>query len=206
MEIKEILKFFWENIKLIALSGLFAGILGAVAYFFLPINYQAEGSLFIKRVIYPYSETHFTYEGYYGQQAAVSYTDSVIGLIESVDIRARALTKLGENVNDKNLRKLSRKVKVSKNGPQVITIKIKEASSDKAQETWQAVSDVTIETIGELKSGGDPYINLSKVSQEPVIKEGYRNLPLFTLLGIFIGVSLASFALAAINYFSKKKK
>ncbi len=199
-------KFFKANIKMLLVFSLLSGGLGAAAYFFLPTKYYASGSIFVKRVIYPYSETHFTYEGYYGQQAAVSYTNSVIGLIESEDIHAQALQKIGISVTEKSLRVVDRKIKTIKSGPQIINLVTKEKSPEKTEELWSAVADSTLETAEALKTGGDPYINVAKVSDRPIVKEGYRNLPLFSFLGIGLGLLFSTSVLSVKNYFHKKKK
>lgn len=203
MELKEIVQFYENNLRPVIISLIFTTLLGALAYFYLPVRYQAIGSLFVKRVVYPFSEDHFTYEGYYGQQAAVSYTDSVIGLIKSIDVQAAALKKLALPVDDKNLRQLEKMTRITKSGPQVVTVYVKENSPEKAAQTWRALTEATITTAEQLKSGGDPYMNVAKVSQEPVVKEGYRNLPVFSLIGLALGFLLSSFILAIKTYFSK---
>lgn len=202
MELKEIIKFYRKNLKFVVISSLLLACLGVLAYFYLPLKYQAAGSVFVKRVVYPYSEDHFTYEGYYGQQAAVSYTDSVIGLIKSVDVQSKALTKLGMKISEESLRQLDKKTRISKSGPQIVTIFIKDKQPLRAGEVWQALVDSTIETANQLKSGGDPYMNVSKVSTEPIVKEGYKSLPIYCLAGLVLGFFFSTFFLAVKTYLS----
>jgi len=206
MELKEIISFGKKNIKVLLASMVFMGTIGVLAYYFLPLKHYATGSLFIRRSIYPYSENHFTYEGYYGQQAAMFYANSVIGLIESEDIRAQVLNTLEVPVNEKTLRKYERKVRTIKSGPQLIGLVVKEESPQKAEELWQAVADSTINTMNNISRVNDPFVGVIKVSENPVVREGYRDLAVYVLVGIGLGLILPVSYLALFNYFKSSKK
>jgi len=206
MELKEIISFGKKNIKVLLASMVFMGTIGVLAYYFLPLKHYATGSLFIRRSIYPYSENHFTYEGYYGQQAAMFYANSVIGLIESEDIRAQVLNTLEVPVNEKTLRKYERKVRTIKSGPQLIGLVVKEESPQKAEELWQAVADSTINTMNNISRVNDPFVGVIKVSEKPIVREGYRDLAVYVLVGIGLGLILPVSYLALFNYFKSSKK
>lgn len=206
MEIKDLINILKQNVKLILISILLMGITGALAYYFLPPRYYATGSLFVRRSIYPYSEGHFTYEGYYGQQAAMSYTNSVIGLIESDDILSQSLSVLGIQVNQKNLRNYSKRIKTRKTGPQLIELIVKGESFEQAEELWQTMADSTINSLNNISRANDPFVGIIKVSEKPVLKEGFRNLASYTLVGAGFGLVLPLFYLLTLNYFRTGKK
>jgi capsular polysaccharide biosynthesis protein len=205
MELKEILKFLKLNRGAMILSSILFGIVGVTAFFYVPTKYYANGSLFVKRSIYPYSPDHFTYEGYYGQQAAMAYTNSVIGLIESEDLRSKAIEKFGLEVNEKNLRKFAKKIKATKTGPQLITLTAKGNNAKEAEELWSVVTGATIETVNKINSDGDPYVSISKIIEKPIVKEGYKDAIVFTALGLCFGAFISAFFLAVKNYLKGKK-
>jgi len=206
MELKEMINFGKKNIKFLVAATAFMGIVGALAYYFLPIKHYATGSLFVRRSIYPYSETHFTYEGYYGQQAAMAYANSVIGLVESEDIRAQALTTLEVPVNEETLRKYKRKIRTIKTGPQLIGLVVKENSPQEAEKLWQSVADATINTMNGISRVNDPFVGVIKVSEDPIVREGYRNPVVCVLVGMGFGLMLSVSYLALFNYFKSNKK
>ena len=206
MELKQIFAFFKQNARIIIIVSILFGALGAAAYYFLPVKYKASGSLFVKRTIYPYSENHFTYEGYYGQQAAIFYTNSVIGLVQSEDIRAEALSKLEIEVNEENLRKYKRKIKTVKSGPQLVSVVVTEDTPEKAEALWNEVGIATVRALLNINADGDPFVDVAKVSEKPVIKESFRSLEVFTLIGFGLGSLTATTLLSLKSYLSPKKR
>ncbi len=206
MELREMTKLLKNHVKLLLVSIFVAGALGAATYYFLPTRYYATGSLFVRRSIYPYSEDHFTYEGYYGQQAAMLYANSVIGLIDSDDIVAQTLTSLNMPVDQNSLRTYHRKIRTVKSGPQLIELVVKEEDAQKAGELWQAVVDVTTTAMNNISRVNDPFVGVVKVSDEPVIKEGYKNLPVYSLVGAGVGLCVSLFYLVLLSYFRSGKK
>jgi len=206
MELKEILKFIKKNLRLLLLFMFLFGAAGVLAYYFLPTKHYATGSLFIRRSIYPYSENHFTYEGFYGQQAAMFYSNSVVGLIESEDIRAQVLTSLSIPVNEKTLRQYENKIRTIKSGPQLIGLVTKGDSPQQAEELWNAVADSTIGTMNSISRINDPFVGIIKVSEKPILKESFRDLPIFALAGIGLGFILPVGGLALISYLKSTKK
>ena len=187
-------------------STILAGLIGVAGYFLLPKKYYASGSLFIRRSIYPYSETHFTYEGYYGQQAAMSYANSIIALIESEDIRATALNELKVEVDEASLRKYEKKIKTVKSGPQLIELIVKEKSPEKATELWESVANSTIITMSNISRQNDPFVGLIRISSQPVIKGSYRNMAVCVVLGASLGLLASTGFLVLNSYFPLKRK
>ncbi len=206
MELKEIIKFFKDGWKIVLASTIIAGLLGVAVYFLLPAKYYATGSLFVRRSIYPYSENHFTYEGYYGQQAAMSYANSVIALIESEDIRAIALQNLKVEVNETTLRKYDKKIRTVKAGPQLVGLVVKEKSEEDAKNLWNAMADSTIGIMNGISRQNDPFVGVLKISSEPIVKESYRNLVLDILVGAGLGLLISTGLLVTKNYCPKFRK
>lgn len=196
MELKEILSFLKKHSKVITIGSMLGAIIAIAAYFLFPPKYYASGSLFIRRTIYPYSDNHFTYEGYYSQQAAMFYANSVVGLIESEDVLSQALTSMGIAVDEKSLMKYARKIRTIKSGPQLVGVVVKGNNENETKQLWQAITDITTKKLDEINQRGDPFMSIAKVLDEPIMKKDYRDVYLFTIVGLTFGFLLSSFYLA----------
>lgn len=200
MELKEIYAFLSRHRKkLLGITLLFI-LISCVLYFLLPPKYVASGSLFVGRKLSPQLGSNFTYEGYYGQQAAIMYTNSVIGLMESQDVGVLTLKQLNQEVNETNLKKLARKIITKKTGPQFFTLEIKDSTAQNAQNIWEAVSKNTLELADKINADSDPFINITLVSEIPLVRPTYKNLAVYVLFAATIGFVVSTFYLALKEY------
>lgn len=204
MELSELIRFYKNNIKPILVFTLAGMILGALLYYFLPQRFQAVGSLFVHRETEKSGGEYFTYEGYYGQQTAQSYTNTIIGLLESTDLKRDALYSLGSPVTEEALRKISRQIKIKKASPQLITLTLKAETPENAENLWNFFSSRTIEIAGRINQTGDPALQIENIGT-PVIKEQYRNIYLNLLAGSAIGFLIGTFITAISNYAKEGK-
>ncbi len=198
MELREIIKKIKRNRKIVVTS-ILGGILLGILIYNLPSRYSSSGSLYVKRSIEP-SEKFFTYEGYYAQQSAQSYTNSFMALVESQDIRKKTLESIGTPITDKNLRKLDRIIKVKKTGPQVISVKVTDSNYDYSEKVWMALTKSVIDTSKELNEGGDKNISVSTVSETPLVEETYKSPYIFSLAGMVIGLSIGCLFICVKEY------
>jgi capsular polysaccharide biosynthesis protein len=198
MEIKEITKKLAKYRSQIIIFIILGAVLG-VGIYFLPPKYISSGSFYIKRSISG-EKNYFTYEGYYGQQTALSYTNSVIALAESLDIKRLVLDKLKIEVNEESLRKLSRMIRVKKTGSQIILITVKADSYATSENIWNKLSESLLSTTYEINKDGDPNLMVEKVSDRPVVKEGYRSILLFGIGGSLISFTIFSFYICFKEY------
>lgn len=201
MELKRLIKIFLKNNVLLAGSVIVGIILGAAIYY-LPHKYSATGSFFVTRSTEPNTSEFFTYEGYYGQQTALSYTNTVIALLGSPDIRKTALSNLGIPVNEKTLRTFGRNIQTKKAGPQLITMTIRNENPEQALNLWNETSKVLILTAADINQNGDPNLHISTLLDKPVIKEPYRPLPIYITGGIFFSILAASIFISLKEYLS----
>ncbi len=199
MEFRDVFKKTRKNrgiLAIFALIGLSAGVL----LHFLPSNYTASGSFYVTRKE-DNSELFFTYEGYYSQQTATTYTNSVVALAESVDVKKQVLNRLNLPVNGYNVRKINKSMSVKKTGPQIINITFKDKDANKAKTIWENMSDILIETSKEINRDGDGKLAVIKISEEPFIKESYKPLSITSFLGILCGFSLGILIISFKEYF-----
>jgi capsular polysaccharide biosynthesis protein len=187
MELRDIIKKFKKHRQTLILSVIAGSVVGML-FSLIPAKYISSGSLYIKRSVEP-SNVFFTYEGYYAQQAAQSYTNSLVALIESQDVKKVTLENMGVTATDKNLRKLDKAVKVKKSGPQVVTVSVRDQNFEHSQKLWLTLTQSVIEASKRLNENGDKNISVDTISNAPIIKETYRSLPIFSLAGVMFGLS-----------------
>jgi capsular polysaccharide biosynthesis protein len=205
MELKELIYFLREKaLKITIISAVF-GIAAVVLYYTLPINYQATGSFYVQRAVETAENNgFFTYEGYYGQQTALTYASTLIGLFESTDIKKQALEEIGVQPTNENLRRFDRHVRVKRTSPQLITLTTKAKTPQEAESLWRAVSSTALLAANTLTSQGDADLRIDPVSMDPLVKEEYRNLYVNILAGLALGLLFAVTSLALINYLKEK--
>jgi uncharacterized protein involved in exopolysaccharide biosynthesis len=201
MELKDIFEELRENGRIIFLFALLFGVLGVAAYVFLPVKYTAAGSIFVARKVESSEGAEFSYEGHYAQLTARGYTETVIGMFESVDMRRASLEKLGIVSTADNLRRAGRSVNVKKAAPQLVLLQVKRNTAGEAGNYWNAlVASVIEESVALNEESGDENITVSVVGDSPVITEGYRNIYLNLGIGLILGAFLASFFVVLREY------
>lgn len=203
MELKEIVKTLRKYNRTLAASAVAGLLLGYLGYL-APKPYYATGSFYIKRSVDTTRFNYFAYEGYYGQQAGLSYTNTVMALFESLDIRYMALTNINLPTDIYNLRKYSEMIKVKKTGPQVITLTVKGWTPQKAEDLWNSMAGTTIIKSRQLNINGDPLLSISKISENPVVKVQYKPLWVCLAFGLAAVPLLVIFYLSLREYFKWK--
>ena len=199
MELKEIIKILNKKRREIGLFIICGGLLG-LAMSFLPGKFKTEISYFVGRAADKPSTEFFTYEGYYAQQTAQSYTNTAIALLESQDLKRFVLSELGFPVTDINIRKLSRNYRVSKNGPQVITLSVTDYDYAKSLNTFTAISSKFLETGEKISSGTDENISVTSLSNEPVLRQEQRPFINYLLGGLLTGLAVSLLKIALKEY------
>ncbi len=186
MELREVFKFLKKYKAGVLVFALVFGLLGAAVYLVLPEKYIASGTFLVTRSTEPVLD-RFSYEGYYSQQTALSYTKTLMGLFESFDTRKAALEKMGRQVDGAQLRKFGREIRVKSFGPQLVTLNVKGESLESAKDSWEVLTNVV---LGKLREVSDPALGVSPLSAAPVVYETYRNVFLNVVVGIGLGVLL----------------
>lgn len=199
MEIREIIKKIRRNKVLLGIF-CFLGLLAGFVFFILPPTYTASGSIYVTRKAED-SGTFFTYEGYYSQQSAIMYTNSVIALAESSDVKDQVLKSLGMPRGATNLRKLNNSIVIKKTGSQIININVKDKDSNKAQKIWEELSNSIIETSKNINEDSNDNLSVVKVSEKPLIRKNYKPPIIIGLAGLLLGFSIGILIISLKEYF-----
>lgn len=204
MELKNLFIKLKYNYLLIGVFVIVGSIIGVIVYFVLPQKYLASGSFYVSRTTQQNVGDFFTYEGYYGQQTAQAYTATVIGLLESLDIKSKALSALGIPINEYTLRKYGKLISVKKSAPQLVTLNVKGNTAKQASDLWEAVSKNTLDTTYKLNLTSDPNLKISTLAEKPVIKETFWNIYANSFIGAGLGFLTGVGALYLFSYLKLK--
>jgi capsular polysaccharide biosynthesis protein len=203
MELREIIKILTKYKVALAIS-VVIGVLGGIAFYISPKTYSASGSFYIKRGADTLRFKYFAYEGYYAQQTGLSYTNTVMALFESLDIRFEALNKLNLPTDNTSLRRYSRIIKAKKVGPQIITLTVKGTNTEELGRLWDSVANTVIEKNKQINITGDPLLSISKISDAPIVRQLYRPLWLCVLAGALLSPFLVVLFVTFKGYFKWK--
>ncbi len=200
MELKSIIITLSENyLKLLIYAGMGAAV-GLAIYYLIPHKHFASGSLHIAHTVESGGGRYFTYEGYYGQQTSQMYTATVLGILESTDLRAKTLKSLSKGINEITLRRLKKMVRVKKAAPGVITVSVKADTSQEAQRIWKVYIEEGIVATQLLNIEGDPNLQVSPMSTAPVVEKQYRSPYVDGFGGLVLGFFVGVFVVATEKY------
>ena len=199
MELKQITKTIEKN-RFLLITATFIGLILGIIFYFLPSKYISSGSFYISKKT-DNSLEFFTYEGYYAQQSAITYADSVVTLAKSVDIKKDVLEKMSQPINEKNLRELNKSIKIKKAGPQIISLEIKGRTYELAEETWTKFSESLIKKSDEMNKNSDEKLVVNTVSEKPLTRKAYRSPWVFGAAGVLAGLALGILVMCGKEYF-----
>jgi len=202
MELKEIFDFFKANSAKLATFFVFGLFLGLVIYGILPSKYISSGTLFVGRAVSD-SEDFYAYSGFYDQQTALSFTRTVKGLLEDKNLYAEVLTELKEDVTEKNLRDLRKKIKVKNSGAQTLSVEIRANSMEETKTIWNTLIRKTTETVELANSKSNEKLFIQKLNSE-VWSRKITHYPLiFGSIGGLFFMGIGTFLIGLKTYFSK---
>ncbi len=204
MEVREIAYFFKKVSKKLLAFFVIGGLIGFAVFTILSIKYVSSGTFYIGRKVAEHKD-FYAYSGYYDQQTAISYTDTVRGLLESRDIKAMLLEKLNTDTDARNLRRLSNKVRVKDKGPQLVEIEIRENSRESGEKTFLLLADIIDEINGSLGEKSDRNLSIQKVKDLPVTRRVNREPFVFGLAGGLFSLTTGTFILGFKDYMQRKE-
>lgn len=186
MSIKAFLFSLAPFLKQSLIVGFAAGLIALVVSLILPPSYNATSTFYVKRGITYTSATYFTYDGYYASQTAERYTDTVVGFLRSVDVRAQALTSIKQPVSSQTLGKLEDSVVVKKVGPQLVTMTVSGRDPQVVKDLWNALSKATLNRSSDLNRSGDSRLSIDVVGENPIVLESKLNPFITGIVGFLV--------------------
>jgi len=191
MELQEYLKIIKKSLPLLAVLATIFGGLAFLVSQNLPPTYSASLTIFVKRQATEASPDYYTFDGYYSQQAAEKFTETVVGFLKSKDILL-ASAKLADLPTDqKTLEQLEGSIKIKQVAPQLVWLKVEQNDGWAAKKFCTALAQATTERINLLNQTGDKAISVDLLNPEPLVEKNEPKVVLNTVVGILVGVLLA---------------
>ena len=187
MELLELVAVLGKHRRLIALTTFVFGLGALLVSLQLPPKYEAILTLYVKRAAEPPSVEFYTYDGYYSQQVAERYTDTVVGLLERVGLLEDALSSLGLPTDQKSLRKARRSVEIQRVAPQLVEIRVTRKSSEDASSIASSLTVGVISQVRGLNKTGDEALSVELLTSEPVVEKHEPLVGLDTVVGVMVG-------------------
>jgi len=191
MDLKEVLEFLkkiYKNLLAFFAVGVFLGIL---VFSILPKKYISSGILFVGRTVTETQE-FYSYSGYYDQQVALSFTNTVRGFLEDKNLHAQILKKLGAEATEKNIRAIDRKIRV------------RSKSRRETEEIWETLVDETVKTMEVLNAKADSKLFIEKTNTTVLSRELMQNPFVFGGVGGLFLMGCGTVYIATKTYFYKE--
>jgi capsular polysaccharide biosynthesis protein len=206
VELKKLLIIYKNNIKQLILFIILGLTLGTIS-FYVPKSYYTTGSLYVTSKVDPDNTSYFNYDGYYAQQTALNYTNTVLATLESKPIIATALYKIDINVNDQVLKKYKRNIIVIKESPQVIKFTVKGKTPEESKKLWNNLVDFTVEDLNRINiQNGDNNLSINKIGNTIFTSQYYYPIYMHIILGILIFTFLDLVYLTSREYLKEDLK
>ena len=205
MELKQIISKIRKNVRWLIAFGVVGAGVGILIFYVVPAKYVASGNFYVTSVPEAATTEYFAYDGYYANQAARHYAETVFGMFQSKDILNNSLTNMNFLVTDSLLREKQKLISVKKTAPQLIELRVKGESSVSARALFNEISKTTIETSKTINDqAGDSNLNIVQVRNDPVITLEFSNVVLNIALGFLLGMFTFVFLLSVKVYFEKE--
>jgi len=205
MELREYLRIVKKSLPLLI---VLATVLGGLAFFVslqLPPSYTASLTLYVKRQATEPSGEYYTFDGYYSQQAAEKFTETVVGFLKSKDILL-ASAKLADLPTDQeSLERLESSIRVRQVAPQLVSLRVEQKDGAAAKKFCTALAQATTERINLLNQTGDRAISVDLLNPEPLVEKSEPKIVLNTLVGILVGTLLAFLYIFLKEYFTNQE-
>jgi capsular polysaccharide biosynthesis protein len=191
MELKDYTTIIRKGLPLLIISATAFGLLAFFISQKLPTTYAASLTLFVKRQAAEANPDYYTFDGYYSQQAAEKFTETVVGFLQSKDILL-ASAKLADLPTDqKTLEQLESSIKIKQVAPQLVWLKVEQENGEEAKEFCTALAQATTERINLLNQTGDKAISVDLLNPEPLVEKSEPKVVLNSLVGGLVGALLA---------------
>ncbi len=200
MELKGLLQILNSHRILLFLGALIFGVVALGISTQIPPRREARLDLYVKRAVQDPSEEFYTYDGYYSQQVAERYTDTVVGLLQSKTLLKAALSEKELPTDQDTLRKMAKRVGVEKVAPQLIRVTVQKRLPGPFE--WNpddlsvSLAHKVVQRVEELNAqSGDDALSVVILGEEPISEEHEPFLFLNSLVGALFGL-LGAFLVA----------
>lgn len=201
MELKTALKIVWSAKHLIIVSGLLLAAVVFAGSTKIPTTFRASLNLYVSRQTQVTSDKFYTFDGYYSQQAAERYTQTVAAFLKSDETLRASAQGLGLAANEAQLKNLRAAVRVREEAPQLVSLSVTHSNSEASANFARAVARTVIEKLTQLNRSGDPSLTIDLVETVPLLEILTPQPVLNALVAFCLGIFLALLAVSLRFYF-----
>ncbi len=185
MELRQLLKKLWSARLFIVMGSVILTLATYMISLSLPVNYRSSLNLYVSRRIQEPSDKYYTFDGYYSQQAAERYTQTVIGILQSREVLRGAAASASLPIDEVFLKQLSRAVRVREDAPQLISLMVTRPNREQSAALNLGLANAAIGKLTTLNQTGDRDLTIEEVSANPIV-EVLPPMPLLNSLLAFI--------------------
>lgn len=165
MEAIELVWFLKKNGSKILSFSLLLALAAALVAWKLPPRFEASQTIFVGRQPQSQSANFYGYDGYYSQQSAEKFADTVVGFLRNKDLVNRALSQSGL------INQSAEPFRIKRLSPQLINLAFVHGEREKARAAVDYLSRLVMEVSQTLNVQGDSYLRLSWLEPSPLVEE-----------------------------------
>lgn len=176
---------------ILAAAAAVAVVVG-IASVYWPTRYKSELTVYVQRVPEDPPAGDYTYDGFYAQQAAEAYTDTVEGFLQSRDIIRQALAASNLSTDTNMVRAVEKRLEVEKVAPQLINVSLTMETQNKATALIKEIAAVTKERAKTLNQQENEAMVIDLVNPDPLESSVKPWLELNVVVGFLGGLVIAT--------------
>lgn len=200
MELRQLLKKLWSARLFIVGGSVILALATYLISLSLPVNYRSSLNLYVSRRIQEPSDKYYTFDGYYSQQAAERYTQTVIGILQSREVLRGAAASVSLPVDEVFLKQLSRSVRVREDAPQLISLMVTRPNREQSVALNLGLARSAIGKLTTLNQTGDRDLTIEEVSANPTVEILHPMPRLNSLLAFIFGLTAFSLFTGFFSY------
>ncbi len=198
MDLRDYLKFLKRYYRLICAVTFIFIIIGFLYSYLSTTMYRSSTTLIVRREAVDTNPNYFTYEGYYAQQTAQEYADTVVGFLESEDVAMHTLNIAGLTSGTKQVKMLNTLIDVKKTAPNLITLTLDWEDSETSAKLLNALVSSTKKRSQELNDKGDQAIHVDPIATEPIVE---KREPRYFLNSLVLGLSGSLLTIFSLSFY-----
>ena len=197
MEFWQVIQFYRKHFPSLLLLSLTISLIAGFSAALLPSSFEATQSIFVRREIQSPSESFYSYDGYYSQQASERFTDTVVGFLKNKDIVRKAAKNSGFGTSPEEASALASTLRIKRVAPQLVAVSFSTRNKERATTLVDNLTKEVGSISASLNAKGDKFLTISPIESTPFV-ENKRFAPLIVAISIFLTTFLFSSLLLAV--------
>ncbi len=204
MELKEYIKIFIKEKKIISSTILLVLILALIFSGSKGVSYENDMLLLVSRNGTQNTE-YYKYDGYYAIEASDTFIDNVRQCLSSASVASEIYARAGEEGGAQSLKDFSKIFAADKLSSQYVRVRYASKDKETAIKLAHAITEVLQEKADLLSAASADQIGFKIIYSDPLSVESKSDFLLNGVLAIIGGLFLGIFMALGKNYFSNEK-